>query len=177
MGIFWCLYHNAWLTILAYHAQILWWSRDSHPKLLKSAWTPLMFVGLAAVLAGPLLYMLLPHVTRTDLPTWLAENRLSGVSLGLMVFYFGLVHPLLEQIHWTPLRQRTPAAHPAFAGYHLLVLFSLLTIPWLIVCLAVLFAASVMWQRQVRDSGSLAPAIVSHAAADLGIVIAAWLRA
>ncbi len=60
-----------------------------------------------------------------------------------MVAYFGLVHPLLEQAHWTPLREATPIAHVAFAGYHMLVLASLLTVPWLAVCFVILTAASV----------------------------------
>jgi hypothetical protein len=31
--VFWCWLGNAWLAILAYHAQILLWSRGSLPKL------------------------------------------------------------------------------------------------------------------------------------------------
>ena len=92
-----------------------------------------------------------------------------------MIFYFGLVHPLFEQIHWAPLRESTPLAHLAFAGYHMLVLYSLLTVPWLALCFVVLVAASWLWQRMVRESGSLLLPIASHVAADLGIIIVVWL--
>jgi hypothetical protein len=174
--VFWCLLHSAWLAILAYHAQILWWSRGSLPRLAKPAPTFTTLLVLPAALAGPLLYFLLPYATHTDLSWWLGAHGLSGASLLAMVFYFGLVHPVLEQTHWPPLRDTTPLAHVAFAGYHMLVLYSLLTVPWLLVCFAILVTASLMWQRMERESGSLLTVIASHIAADLGIVLVAWLR-
>lgn len=175
VGVFWLLFHNAWLAILAYHAQILWWAWGSHPKLVKPRPTLTTWLILPSALAGPLLYFLLPYVTRTDLSGWLAHNRLSGAEFLFMIFYFGLVHPVLEQIHWAPLRETTPFAHFAFAGYHMLVLYSLLTVPWLALCFVVLVVASWLWQQMARESGSLLPPIASHVVADLGIIIAVWL--
>jgi hypothetical protein len=176
VGIFWCLLHSAWLAILAYHAQILWWSRGSFPKPALPGRTPAMMFVIPSALVGPLLYYILPHVTRANLSWWLAGHRLSGAGFVVMVFYFGLVHPVLEQIHWTPLRESGPLGHIAFAGYHMLVLYSLMKIPWLAVCFVVLVTASLMWRRMARESGSLVPSIASHGAADLGLMIAAWLR-
>ena len=115
-------------------------------------------------------------MSHIELSRWLAEDRLSGTGILVMVFYFGLVYPVLEQVHWAPLRESTPLAHIAFAGYHMLVLHSLLTIPWLAACFAVLAAASLLWRRMARGSGSLVPSIASHVAADLGVMIAAWSR-
>jgi hypothetical protein len=175
VGVFWCLLHNAWLAILAYHAQILWWSRGSIPKPVNPKRTPVMLLSAPMAFAGPLLYVLLPRMIYADLSWWLADHRLSGAGFVGMVFYFGLAHPLLEQVHWTPLRESTPLAHFAFAGYHMLVLYSLMKIPWLAVCFVVLVAASLLWRRMARESGSLVPSIASHIAADLGIMIAAWL--
>ncbi len=176
VGVFWCLLHNAWLAILAYHAQILWWSRGSLPKPAKPKRAPAMlFVG-ASALAGPLLYFLLPRMIHADLSRWLADHGLSGAGFTVMVFYFGLVHPLLEQIHWAPLRESAPLGHFAFAGYHMLVLYSLMKAPWLAVCFVVLVTASLLWRRMARESGGLVLPVVSHVAADLGIMIAAWLR-
>jgi hypothetical protein len=164
---------NAWLAILAYHAQILLWRRGRLPRIRMPAQTRDMLTALPAALAGPLLYGLLPLVTRTDLAAWLGDHRLTGTALPAMVPYFGLVHPFLEQVHWGPLRKRTRWAHPAFAGYHLLVLGSLLSTPWLVVCFAVLTAASLLWQRTGTRAGSLAVPVVSHMLADVGIVLAA----
>ena len=94
-----------------------------------------------------------------------------------MIPYYGIIHPILEQIHWAPLREKTPLAHLAFAGYHVLVVYSLLTPPWLVLCFGVLAAASFVWQRMTTRTTSLAGPIVSHVLADLGVVVVAWLRA
>ncbi len=130
---------------------------------------------LPFALAGPALGVLLPHVARTDVTVWLDRYQLTGPALLVMTFYFGLVHPVLEQVHWAPLRERTLLAHVAFAGYHLLVLYSILPVPWLAVGFVVLNLASWLWSRMVRASGSLWPAIASQSAADLGIVLVAAL--
>jgi len=177
VGVFWCLMHDAWLAILAYHLQILWWSRGSLGPFARPVRTPMTLLVVPSALAGPVLYFVLPYLTRVDLSAWLAEYRLTGGALLAMVFYYGLVHPVLEQVHWAPLRERTPLAHVAFAGYHVLVLYSLLAVPWVAACFAVLVLASWTWQRMTRESGSLLPAIASHMAADLGMVVVAWLLA
>jgi hypothetical protein len=174
--VFWVWLGNAWLAIFAYHAQILLWSRGALPKLGRARANRLAWFLVPSALAGPALYFLLPYVTRTDLAAWLRAHGLSGWSLLAMVAYFGLVHPLLEQMHWSPLRQATPVAHLLFAGYHMLVLYSLLSVPWLAVCFAVLATMSVVWQRMAREDGGLALPIASHVLADLGLVIAALLR-
>lgn len=175
--VFWCGMSNAWLAILAYHAQILWFSRKNIGAVNWKIPPRFMLLVLPAALAGPLIYFLLPHTAHVNLTAWLANHHLSRVSLAVMIPYFGLVHPVLEQIHWAPLREETPLAHPLFAGYHMLVLFSLLTVPWLVIGFVVLVAASVAWQFLARRSGSLAMPIASHMLADLGIILAAWFRA
>ena len=191
VGVFWCVVPNAWLAILVYHAQIVFWRLVKHPPrsgagdgselgtLTRSA--PGMrqravFLALPAALAGPLLYVLLPYITHTELTAWLADHRLTGLGFILMIPYFGLLHPMLEQLHWSRLREETPVAHLAFAGYHVLVLYSLLTLPWAIFCSAILVSASGIWRFTTDRSGSLMFAVVSHVLADLGIVVAAWLR-
>lgn len=173
--VFWNGLANGWLAILAYHAQILFWL----PKRRAVSPTP---VGIRALkwalpmaLAGPALYFLLPFITRVELSAWLSDHRLSGWSLAAMIPYFGLVHPILEQRHWGPLRERTAWAHPFFAGYHALVLASLLSGPWLALCLAVLLVASGAWHVMTMRFGGLTVPTSSHVLADLGVVLAAWL--
>ncbi|MDZ4655054.1 MAG: hypothetical protein U1F44_04175 [Coriobacteriia bacterium] len=175
VGVFWLGFGNAWLTILAYHAQILLWSRGRAPGLRWPKRDRIAWLIAPSALAGPALWLLLPYITRTDPGGWFARHGLSGTSLVAMVAYFGLVHPLLEQVHWTPLREATPIAHVAFVGYHMLVLASLLTVPWLAVCFVILTAASVVWQEMTRRTGSVLVAVASHVAADAGIVLVAWL--
>lgn len=177
VGVFWCLLSNAWLAILAYHAQILFWSRHSRFGVHRPHHAMTMLWALPAILTGPLIYFMLPYIVRTDLSSWLMAHHLSPVSLMVMIPYFGLLHPLLEQLHWAPLRENTPVAHFLFAGYHMLVLHSLLTVPWLVLCFVVLTAASFLWQRMARRTGSLALPVASHILADFGVVIVAWLKA
>lgn len=174
---FWLVLGSGWLAILAYHAQALLWARGAWPNLRKPKPSPLIWFVVPSALAGPVMYVLLPYITRTDLATWLVAHGLGRTSLLAMVAYFGIVHPFIEQMHWSPLRERTLWAHVAFAGYHVLVLYSLLTIPWLIVSFVVLLVASMGWQRMERETGSPTIPVTSHVLADLGIIVAALLRA
>lgn len=173
VGVFWCGFENAWPALIAYHVQIIGWARGTRPALAKPRVTRTTWFILPAALAGPALYVLLPHIARVDLALWLERFHLTGSGLLVMTAYFGLVHPFLEQIHWTPLRERTRWAHPAFAGYHVLVLALLLPVVWLVACFAVLWLASWTWKRMTRAAESLVPAIASQALADLGIVLVA----
>lgn len=175
VGIFWCILSNGWLALLAYHGQTLFWSRQVVSELRKPSSRRTLLTALPMATAGPLLYFLLPYVTHTDLSTWLENHHLSRLSLILMVPYYGFVHPLLEQLHWTQLRERTSFAHPLFAGYHMIVLYSLLSLPWLLLCFAVLVTASLVWQQMTRRSNSLSVAVASHILADLGIITAAYV--
>jgi len=176
VGVFWCSFSNAWLAILAYHAQILVWLLYERPRIGRMSGKRLALLSLPTIVTGALLYLLLPHITRTGLVTWLAAHKLSERSLLIMVPYFGLLHPFLEQLHWSPLRERTLLAHFMFAGYHVLVLYSLLSLPWLVVCFLVLAVASLAWQQMQRHCDSVLVPFVSHALADTGVVIAALLR-
>jgi hypothetical protein len=174
--VFWIGFRNAWLAILSYHAQIVFWLW--YDKNLPR-WKPVpireLLLSLPSALAGPAVYFILPLVSTTPIAAWLATHRLSDTSLIAIVLYFGLVHPPLEQMHWAPLRIRTAWSHVAFAAYHVIVLASLLPPLWLAVSLAVLLGASWIWQwLDERGSGLLVP-VVSHVLADTGIAFAALL--
>ncbi len=173
VGVFWCGFHHAWLAIIAYHVQILFWLRITRPRLERPRPGLTTLLIIPSAFAGPALYVLLPHIARMDITQWLHRHHLAGSSLVAMTLYFGFVHPILEQLHWGPLRERTAGAHAAFAGYHLLVLYLLLPVPWLAACFAVLWLVSWMWVRMARASGSLLPPMGSQVVADLGIVLVA----
>jgi hypothetical protein len=176
VGVFWCVWPNAWLALLAYHVQIVFWQRRALRQLRWPTFSRGALFALPAVLGGPLLYVLLPLVTRVDLSEWLASYHLSGVSLLVMIPYFGIVHPLLEQLHWRDLRDETVWSHLLFSGYHMIVLSTLLTGPGLVLCFCVLLGASLVWKVLVRTTGGLTAPALSHVLADLGIVVAAWLK-
>ena len=180
--IFWCGLHSAWAALLAYHFQILFWSRRDLRRGL-SGWNLKMFlaVALPCIAAGPLTYLLLPYMTRVPVQTWLAAYGLTGVALLLMVPYYGLIHPFLEQAHWSSLRAQPrvgPLAHVLFAAYHVLVLVSLLRTPWILLCVAVLLTASIGWRwLEQRTRGGLLVPVLSQVLADSGLVVAALIRA
>jgi hypothetical protein len=174
--VFWYGLGNAWFTIAAYHLLILLFARGRVPLPTRPPHRMHLAWALPAILAGPLFYLLYPHLATVSLNEWLAARRMSPTSILLLLPYFSIVHPWLEQTHWHPLRQRTPLAHPIFAGYHILVLPSLTTWPWMVVVFCILMLVSHLWGVLGRRSKSLTPAYVSHALADFGIVIAAWLR-
>jgi hypothetical protein len=175
VGVFWCVFSNAWLAMLAYHAQILLWSGKAAFRWKRPQYTHMVFLALPAALAGPLLFVLLPYITHEPLPLWLAHHHFSRVSLLLLIPYFGLLHPCLEQLHWAPLRKYGLVSHLAFAGYHMVVLCTLLTGPWLIVCFGILVTVSILWQQVATRSHSLVAPIASHILADLGVAIVAYL--
>ena len=176
VAICWFWLSNAWLAALAYHIQILVWADFKIPMPGRPAQSRQLLWGLPAAAAGPLLYVLLPQISGGRLPQWFADHHLPPTAMLLMIPYFGIIHPWLEQIHWKPLRERGFIAHPLFAGYHVLVLMSVAAWPWLMVAFVVLTVVSFLWGELTSRSRSLAPAYVSHVLADVGIVIAAWLR-
>ena len=176
VAVFWFYIPNAWLATLSYHILIVLLARGriSPPSLPPK---PIyLFYALPTVAVGPLLWVLLPHLASGGLDAWLARRHFSTSSLLLFLPYFGLIHPWLEQVHWKPLREHTPLAHPLFAGYHILVLASLTTWPWLVFAFCSLSLVSYFWGKLTSHAKSLTPAYVSHAIADIGLVIAAYLR-
>lgn len=172
--VFWALAHNAWLAILAYHAQILLWSRRDIREVARG-WRSRDFALIAApaALTGVALFFLLPHITRAPLEEWLQSHGLAGAAMIAMIPYFGVVHPILEQVHWSRLHARGALSHLAFAGYHAIVLYTLLQPAWLIVGVVVIAAASVVWQRSARRCRGLIVPVLSHVLADVGIILAA----
>lgn len=175
VAVFWVGYQDAWLTILAYHAQILWWSRHRLGSVVEG-WNgrSLLRVALPAVLFGPLVYLMLPYVARLPVGEWLARYGLAGPSFALMVSYFSIVHPVLEQEHWAPLRQGSVTGHAAFAGYHAVVLYTLLPPVWLAVTAGLLVLISVEWEHMTARNGGPAVALCTHVLGDAGIILAAW---
>lgn len=181
VGVFWLWLRSAWATILVYHALILLLSGRSLRDVTRG-WSARLALAVAVpcLLAGPLTLLLLPAMVRTPVGEWLASYGLSGWALFLMVPYYGLVHPVLEQAHWGPLRARHGLALPAsamFAGYHGLVLSTLMEPVWIAVCIAVLFASSLAWTAIHRRTGGLIVPALSHTAADAGMIVSALLLA
>jgi hypothetical protein len=72
---FWVVWPNAWLAILAYHAQILFWNWPVLRKMRKPQGRRIWMLTIPSVLAGPLLYVMLPLIMRTHLSSWLDSGQ------------------------------------------------------------------------------------------------------
>jgi len=171
--VFWVWLHSAWLAILGYHAQILLWLWRERRPLGARPGARLLALALPFILAGPVVYVLLPQIASVQVGEWMRIHGLSGVALLTILPYFGLVHPPLEQLLWSPLRKQSPWAHVFFAGYHVIVLSSLIPPVWLAAVLVVLVCTSWIWQLIESVSGGLSVPIMAHVLADAGIAIAA----
>lgn len=177
------LFHSAWTALLLYHTGILVIIRQRRPSNLwktvwagaKNPWTgPAVAAG---ALAAPTVYFLWPllHLSENVLPLWMAKYGLTGWPWLLLIPYFSLVHPVLEEIHWRGIAPERfiPLCRQDlfFAGYHVLVLCQLVHWPWLILVFSVLVGSSIVWRWTAnRFEGCLLP-ILSHAAADAGVLV------
>lgn len=177
------LFKSAWLAVALYHVGIvaflvarknssLWqtlWAGARNPLTLPAA--------LACALAAPLIYFMWPFFRASEsiLPEWLAAYGLTGWSWILLIPYFSIVHPIMEEAHW---RETAPRSAPLiwwgdylFAGYHVLVLHKLLYWPWLVLVFGVLVGASMFWRWAANRFNGYAVPILTHAAADAGVLI------
>jgi len=178
---------SAWAAILLYHAGIvaaLSFSGWGVPlRLAVSGWRPGTAAACAAVtsLAGTVLYLLWPYVDATPagLGARLLDFGLGGSSWVLFAAYYSTVHPFLEELFWRGNPQSGGKAalwrDAAFAGYHVPVLWFFIDPAWIVAVFVLLTAASWMWRWMSRRFEGLGVPLVSHAAADISIVVAATL--
>jgi hypothetical protein len=180
---------SAWAAILLYHLGIVvvlsvtgWRS----PLLrAQSGWRWFALpAAVTAALAGAGLYLLWPYIDATGagLDARLREFGLGGASWLLFAVYYSTVHPVLEELFWRGGGDgaRRPAPDwrdVAFAGYHVPVLWFFVGPVWVAVSFFALAAASWLWRLAAHRFGGLGVPLVSHAAADLSIMVAAMLIA
>ena len=175
--VFWLFFRNAWLTILAYHAQILFWTRASFKELFKGFNVQgFLIFAVPCLSTGFIAYFLLPFMyPEAALASWYSDYKLEDFALILMLPYFGFIHPPLEQLHWAPLRQDLGmTAHLCFAGYHAFVLSGLLYNTWLVFSLLILITVSILWTYLYKCYRGLTIPALTHVFADTGIITAAY---
>lgn len=177
------LLRNAWAAILLYHAGILLFLFLRKPSTLwKTVWggqkTPLLIPGvIICAMAAPVVYFMWPLFQSSEniLPEWLAQYGLTGWSWFLLLPYFSIIHPVLEEIHWrgiAPGRVKGFCWQDVlFAGYHVLVLHELIFWPWLFLVFGVLCVSSFFWRWAADKFGGYGLPVLTHAAADAGVVV------
>ncbi|MBN2162899.1 MAG: hypothetical protein JXR25_08850 [Pontiellaceae bacterium] len=184
IGMGW--FKSAWAAIGLYHLGIAGFLIYRKPpdliRRLCSGFPPGILIPgiIVCALSAPVVYYLWPWlaVSGQILPEWLAHFGLTGRAWLLLIPYFSLVHPVLEEVHW---RGIAPAPFRLicwqdllFAGYHLLVLYRLIAAPWLIVVFGVLVSSSVFWRWTATRFGGYGTAILTHATADAGVILAVY---
>lgn len=175
--VFWVWLQNGWLAILAYHAQIVYWAckEKKIPHLLgslKQTW----WITLPTIFTVVITYFLLPHIIEPEvLKEWFSAYKLTGTALLIMVPYFGIFHPVLEEMHWRRITNETQWGHLFFGAYHGMVLISLCALPLVLVAVLGLIGVSFLWSYLYKKEGSLLSPILFHIFADLGMITAAVL--
>jgi membrane protease YdiL (CAAX protease family) len=176
--------NNAWLTILLYHLGIIAFIFYRKPaclwKMLRSGfgqpWTisAIFCCGMTA----PVVYFMWPWfaVSQTILPEWMQVYGLTGLSWVLLLPYFSIIHPVLEEIHWRGIAPQRFTwlcwQDLFFAGYHVLVLLQLIHWPWLFLVFGMLTGSSVFWRWAAQRYGGYGLTILTHAIADAGVIMA-----
>lgn len=181
-----CL-QNAWVTLLLYHGQIvlyIWLAKVDVKRNLLAGFSvkALATTVLPLSFFGPFLYAMFPHILSggVSLQAWLQAYGLNHRQFLLLIPYFGIIHPILEELHWGRFRgdeHRRWIMCLFFAGYHVLVLARLLSPVWLIISFLVLAGAACLWMiLHRRLQGGMIP-FLSHWVADMGIIGATYLFA
>jgi membrane protease YdiL (CAAX protease family) len=180
---------NAWVAILLYHATMAAILMADTPaglvRAVRSGWNARAAVAGVAACAGSgiLIYLLWPYIRLegATMQETLSRLGLEGTSWLVFGVYFVTVHPLSEELGWrcyrVPAAKRPHWTDAAFAGYHILVLVLFVKPPWVLVAFAVLALSSWGWRWLVRRQGGLGVVLVSHAAADLSVFLAATIIA
>lgn len=176
------LLRSAWASLLLYHGGIVVTCLvrkgfDFNRMLQGWAQGGLLLLVMPIALFGLVLIGVLPMALQEEvtLAGWLGRYGLSGGGLIAFLMTFALLNPLLEEIHWSPVRSRgryTPLSHVIFAGYHVFVLWTLLEPIWLLFGFTGLCGISWLWAFAEKQWGGLLLPLVSHLFADVTIVIA-----
>jgi len=173
-------FRNAWLTLLLYHLQIILYGylfKTDIKKLLFKGFSIKYFLILVIPLLffGPLLYKFFPYILNdgTSLKEWLYAYGISNKNFIILIPYFCIVHPVLEEVHWGKSREYGNGQwiiYVLFAGYHILVLANLLSRTWLIISFLVLVGLAYLWAILYKKlNGGIIP-FLSHLVADIGII-------
>jgi hypothetical protein len=139
-------------------------------------WPVLFGLGALCLLTWPLLWALWPYMALpgVELPDLLSEWGLTGHMAWVSALYSVTVHPMLEETFWRGMLPDHVLGDALFAGFHLVVLAPLIHAFWLPVVFVTLWVASGIWRYIAREINGLLVPIVTHAIADLGVVLAVW---
>ena len=182
IGIGFLVFHNAWLTVLGYHAGmiivLLLSNKGTALKPVfrcKNYWFPLI-TALVGASSGVVLYLLWQYLSLPpDINVFLRSIRLSGGSWLVFIAYFSLINPFIEEYYWRgylgSAAKGITLNDMLFSGYHLVVLVGLIGNIWLLVVFCGLTLGAWLWRQMNRLNGGLLASTISHLTADMAIVL------
>lgn len=183
-GLF--IFHNAWITLLGFHAAIIVSLLIARPKILIVVLFKSRNIGwivLNILLCGSsgvvLYYFRSCFGIVADLPTQTTSLGLNASTWPRFMLYFVLVNPLLEEYFWRGyLGDKTKSLHSSdfvYAGYHALILISQTSVFTVVFAVITLTLTGWFW-RQIarRDNGDLLAPVLGHMAADCTILMAVY---
>lgn len=181
------LFHNAWITFIAYHGCMLTfiiaYGKEQHFKKLFAGFNWLIAIPLAILSA---LIILLAFAIRENMliDSEKITQTLAGFGLGNISFYlfallFVTVHPLTEELfwrsfHWDPCKTHWPI-DVIFAGYHVLVMAFFVKWSGSLMIFAIIAATAILWRFCAEKLNGLATVFFSHIIADIAILTSAIL--
>lgn len=178
--------HNVWVAIFGYHLAMLLMMLVSGQGLpFAQLWRGgdrlrLPLLTLAGASGGLLLWLLQPWVlVAGQLPVFTQSIGLNQESWPFFMVYFVLVTPALEELYWRSYLGNSTLKPQLndflFAGYHLIVLAGIIQIGWIITIFFLLAATAWCWRQSNRLGGGLLSSFSSHLAADISVILAAYL--
>lgn len=186
VGLF--FFKNAWVAMVGFHVAIvaaLLWLRSAPPIgiLIKPApWKSIVINVLLCLMGGVGLYFLWNILGVADsLSVQLQQLGISGPTWPVLIAYFSLVNPLVEEYFWRG-ALGSDALSPysgdlVYAGYHVLVVWNMAQPQAILLMLFSLVFAGWFWRQIYRRDGSLLTPVLGHMAADLSILLAVFMKA
>ncbi|MBI4332451.1 MAG: CPBP family intramembrane metalloprotease [Chloroflexi bacterium] len=182
IGVGLLVLRSAWLAIFAYHAAMVCLilisrTRPTLPSLFKSNRRgPPVIASVVGAGSGGLLYILWPLLAvPEDIGPYVLGIGLTPTTWPLFIVYYAVATPLLEEYFWRGLlagdSRNIAPGDLFFSGYHLLVLAGRMAAGWLFVIFLVLCLTAWCWRRANRSAGGLLPSLLSHAAADISVIV------
>ncbi|QBG48392.1 CPBP family intramembrane metalloprotease [Verrucomicrobia bacterium S94] len=177
---------SAWAAMLFYHAGMLLFlcirKSSGDWKKIGRGCSPLLIPAMiVCALAAPVVYFMWPffRISEHALVEWMAEYGLTGAAWMLLIPWFSVVHPMLEELHWRGIgperAERLCWQDFAFAGYHVFVLYELVYWPWLFMVFGILVGSSFFWRWAAERFGGYLLPVLTHAVADAGVLMGVWL--
>ncbi|MEX2606682.1 MAG: CPBP family glutamic-type intramembrane protease [Kiritimatiellia bacterium] len=131
-------------------------------------------LGTLCLLTWPLLHFLWPYMAlpAVEVSGLLSDCGLTGGTAWVFALYSVTIHPILEETFWRGMLPDHALSDALFAGFHVVVLAPLIHAGWLPVVFGVLWTASGIWRYLARSTGGLLLPVLTHAIADLGVLLA-----